>query len=563
MKAFLSGSKQWFLAAGVALLSMIAQQVQAQRRPVTYTKQLDGSSGQLAKDSSREVVDSIYVYPNSFPAVDNNNSTSIENMIMFYVDETSLRMPPDSFKVDLQVKIYFTNRAGVSDSTAVKTLTIEYNKTRPYNSKALYVFKDAPRVKVKVEKIIESYAPIANIMPLLKLENRMAIGRVFTMNCVNDAITGVTTNADSVASRGELIVSWPSRNAAQEYDLEWTFVDQTALDAGWYNLNGTLNADRLFKNNASRVTISGTRYKIPLLYEGDGKLFWRVRAAQTAIDGERKVTNWSSDHAATGGLGQYVFTGHERALNWQASTSFAEEGKRKSVVQYFDGNLRNRQTVTKDNVTDTTIVAETFYDKQGRGVIQVLPAPSLTTLIKYNPLYNQGYINNNGTYTTVEYHQGIYDTLKNAKDYCEDHAPPMSTASGSSKYYSPQNQNKNELIHRYIPDAEMYPFTEVKYTQDNTGRITSQGGVGPTFQLNSGHETRYYYGAPDQKELDALFWHRSRLCIALPEKHGARCQRAIQRVVCGHAGAHCCYSACRSPARFAGYACLLRQCDNR
>ncbi|MGN6490522.1 MAG: hypothetical protein ACTHLE_00895, partial [Agriterribacter sp.] len=503
MKLFSSGSKKWFITAGVALLLTVMQQAQAQRRPITYTQYLSGVEGSLAKDSSRTITDSVYLYPLQFPDVD--TTSAISNMVVFYVDETSLRMPPDSFKVDLEVKIYFTNRAGVSDSTALKTLTIEYNKTRPYNSKALYIFKDAPRVQVKVSNIVASYAPIGNILPMLKMENRMAIGRIFSMDCEQDAITTVSTNTDFIATNGELQVSWPSLNAAQEYDLEWTFVDQTALDAGWYNVGGTLDPNLLFRNNATRVTILKSFYLIPLLYEGDGKLFYRVRAAQTTIDGERKVTDWSSDHAGTGGLGEYTFTGHEPALNWQASTSFAEEGKRKSVVQYFDGTLRNRQTVTKDNVTDTTIVAETFYDKQGRSVVQVLPAPSLTTLIKYNPLFNQGYIYNGSSYTTEEYHQGQYDSLKSAADYCEDHAPPLSTASGSSKYYSPQNQNKNELIHRYIPDAEMYPFTEVKYTQDNTGRIASQGGVGPVFQLNSGHETKYYYGTPSQQELDALF----------------------------------------------------------
>lgn len=53
-------------------------------------------------------------------------------------------------------------------------------------------------------------------------------------------------------------------------------------------------------------------------------------------------------------------------LNWQSSVSFVEEGKRKAAVQYYDGSLENRQTVTKDNTTKTTIVAENFYDNQDR-----------------------------------------------------------------------------------------------------------------------------------------------------------------------------------------------------
>ena len=41
--------------------------------------------------------------------------------------------------------------------------------------------------------------------------------------------------------------------------------------------------------------------------------------------------------------------------------------------------------------------------------------------------------------------------------------------------------------------------------QDNTNRIAAQSGVGPDHRLNSGHETKYYYGGADQTELDALF----------------------------------------------------------
>ncbi|MBS1563114.1 MAG: hypothetical protein JST39_01945, partial [Bacteroidetes bacterium] len=71
--------------------------------------------------------------------------------------------------------------------------------------------------------------------------------------------------------------------------------------------------------------------------------------------------------------------------------------------------------------------------------------------------------------------------------------------------YSPNNPLKDSGFHRFIPDAGGYPFTETEYTQDNTGRISRQSGVGTLHRLGSGHETKYYYGTPDQSELDALF----------------------------------------------------------
>src|SRR6185312_3255899 len=199
-----------------------------------------------------------------------------------------------------------------------------------------------------------------------------------------------------------------------------------------------------------------------------------------------------------GGLGRFDFTGHGRNLNWQASTSFAEEGKRKSVVQYFDGSLRSRQTVTKDNTTNTTVVAETFYDKQGRPAIQVLPSPTLSTIINYTPMFNVGI---NG----AEYDKGIYDTILNSSDYCSAVIPSMDTSSGASQYYSGANPLVNEGYNQFIPDAHGYPFAQTQYTQDNTGRIYRQGGVDNTFQIGNAHATKYYYGTPEQSDLDALF----------------------------------------------------------
>src|SRR5690606_35575149 len=114
----------------------------------------------------------------------------------------------------------------------------------------------------------------------------------------------------------------------------WTYIDKSALDNGNYNdAGGQLNPVQIFKNNASRVTTADDTLMIPLLYDGEGSLFYRVRGVQENPDGELITTLWSSQFS--GGLGSYDFTGHERRLNWQANTSFAEEAKRKSVIQYF------------------------------------------------------------------------------------------------------------------------------------------------------------------------------------------------------------------------------------
>jgi YD repeat-containing protein len=434
------------------------------------------------------------------------------SVVTLRVNEQSNRKRPDSFIATVTVNVVFVKRTAgvnVTDSFTNRILTVSYNRLRKDTAKSFFSIEGAQKVTVRITNVTALYRPVDSIRRYLELENELAIERNFVMDCANDAIQTLTQDASTVATNGELTVGWPPSSvtaAAEEFDLEWTYLDSSALADGLYNTAGVLDPKLIFKNNATRVTISngGTNsYRIPLLYDGTGSLFYRVRGSQTGGDGELKTTQWSSDF--TTGLGRYNFTGHERQLNWQATTTFAEEGKRKSVVQYFDGSLRGRQTVTKDNSTNKTVVAESFYDKQGRPVIQVLPAPTLSSIIKYTPLFNrQGTVG-----SPIEYDKNEYDTLINPYDCCSVSANTLSNTSGASKYYSANNDSVGFGFNKFIPEANGYVFTETRYTQDNTGRVDKQGGVGKEYRvaagLDSSHATRYYYGAPEQTELDALF----------------------------------------------------------
>jgi RHS repeat-associated protein len=83
-------------------------------------------------------------------------------------------------------------------------------------------------------------------------------------------------------------------------------------------------------------------------------------------------------------------------------------------------------------------------------------------------------------------------------------AAPMSATSGTGKYYSPSNDI--EQVHQgEIPDAEGYPFTQVEYTPDNTGRVKRQGSAGKTMQIGGGNEITNYYSVPTSGELRRLF----------------------------------------------------------
>jgi RHS repeat-associated protein len=466
---------------------LIAAAAQAQTIK-TVKEFLDGKKGQVAKDSFVTVKDDIYFDGSKINSLD--TPYSVKNIITFKINEYAGVQLPPVFTAQVSIRIIYTRPDYQTDSVD-RTLAINYVDTSAYTSRSSFVFSNAHMVTVKVLNLTTGGS--TDIRPVLQLDNEMQVSPVYKLSCTNDAVKAFSLiQPVSPNNADELRVVWNGVSGADVYDLEWTFIDSSALKAGRY---GTPPDPKLiFKNNASRVTVDSNKYNIPLLYDGKGILYFRVRAVQERANNVRIETNWSSDF---GGLGIYAFDGHQDSLNWQATTSFAEEGKRKSVVQYYDGSLRGRQTVTKDNSTKTTIVGETFYDYQGRPAVQVLPSPTLNSIIKYSPGFNKG-IN------SPEYDKGQYDSLPTPAAFLTAAAKPMSDKDGANQYYSSGNPDTSG-INKFIPEAEGYAFTETVYTQDNTGRISRQSGVGPVFRIGSNHETEYYYGSPGDGDLDALF----------------------------------------------------------
>lgn len=209
-------------------------------------------------------------------------------------------------------------------------------------------------------------------------------------------------------------------------------------------------------------------------------------------------------------------------INWQVSSTFSEDGKRSDIVNYFDGTFRSRQTVTGVNLEKQELISipfssnlsclpgsdkiheviagETIYDFQGRPTVNILPTPTNSFKIEYLPLLNR-LENTNKSYNWQDFDKPGYNCLLSKK---LDAGIYTNGIMGSSGYYSPNNPNKLGF-NAFIPDAGGYPFTQVSYLQDNTSRISTQSGVGKTFKLGNGKETRYFYATPNAKELYKMF----------------------------------------------------------
>ncbi len=456
----------------------------------TMLSKLEGKKNQLAHDSATTL--DIHTQL-SFSNVATVNR--VQNVITLKFDEDTTIFFTGPFSVTVTYSLYFEDKNAVQDSLLNQSLTVTYDTAGTYRSRRSFTFQGGYKVKIKILSVSSTAG--AYVLPALLLTNEINANVDYAFNCKRYAVCPVAFNS-SLSQADELYVSWAAQIGADEYDLEWAYVDSTATGNYWDFVHSIYDPSLIFTNSGTRVTISGTtNYKVPLLYDVSGLLFFRVRAVQNESNGTRVEGAWSSDTAT--GLGRYSFYGHERNLNWQATTSYAEDGKRKSVVQYFDGSLRSRQTVTKDNSTGTTVLAESLYDYQGRAVIQVLPAPTLSTIIQYTRNFNRNISN-------AEYDKSLYDSLPPSGAYCGLAAAAMGVdSSGAAQYYSQKNPLATTNFHQFIPDASGYPFVETQYTQDNTGRIESQSNVGPDHKIGGAHATKYFYGTPSQKELDGLF----------------------------------------------------------
>lgn len=414
---------------------------------------------------------------------------------------------------------------GASIITTVDNVTLDLDvKASGSKSKAFWIKKDAHQMSVKVITLTG--------VPTSGWDNLTLTTAIITSAYDDLALTPNFTNfKHTYNSDGTLNIVWDKITGAERYELEWTYVsgmDRTTLMANTPESDTTFQSStevdilsNTFKNNSSRVSLTGNSFSIPMVYE-KGYIVYRLRAVSKRYAGTSLVeykSDWSNNDLTDTKLASWktgtdnhfhFYNGIDRLKNWQSSISFAEEGKTKTVVTYHDGSMRNRQAVTKINSDNRAIVGETLYDYAGRPLIQLLPVPTNNTSLAYYPNFNVT------TSNTSYIKKDDYVLMSSGTNTCSSLSPEFSPQTGAANYYSPSNSfdilnpgetpTTGKIINRnLIPQAEGYPYTQTSYTPDNTGKIQEQSGVGKNHTIGSGHGTQYLYSTPEQKELSRLF----------------------------------------------------------
>lgn len=425
------------------------------------------------------------------------SSKAIKNIITLGIKEETPLVIPADFTAVVKVKIEYGPNASSVNTINSQTLTVSYTKAEgvKYNARNYFHFDGAAYVNITLVEVPTTLVGTIDIRNLLYVENEMRVTRYYKMSTNLNILKPATfTHTAPAAGADEMAVSWTwqSGTGHNANQLEWSWVEDELISN--YQVGGTLDSNLLFKLSATRIDLPYDRnnYKIPLLYGGKGKLFFRVRPVNLRNSGTRTDGPWSY-------VRFQAFNGHDSTLNWQSTITYAEEGKRKAIMQYYDGSLRGRQTVTKDNVTNTVISGETFFDGQGRPAVQVLPVPGVSTTIKYTNDLNFF----KGQLSIDEDPAKFFDLQPIATP--NSFTTPMDTTRGAAKYYSALNPEINTGSNVTIPKAEGFPYSYTRYTPDGTGRLMAQSGVGAAFQMGKGHETKYYYGSASQEMLDGLF----------------------------------------------------------
>lgn len=523
-----------FQHTGLFLLLLLIGNLTSFAGVEPYQNQL---RGKIKKGDSLIVKDEKFRNPLfDWDEITNKKVKNYISLEMIYDSAGAFTRP---FSCELKLKVEYFSQPDQAEPVTINEvkLKVSYDTVTglAYKGKDVFDFANGYYVKVSVTDIVSQEFG-DELPPIFQLVSRIVIERKYRphpemrvqFNGTMEQGSGTGNNdgplqlqmvsPDPTSNLDQYLkLTWVDVYGAEEYDLEWAVFDKgTEKEALLQriladDMSVTLSElNSLFENNSTRVTKESNTHDITMVYDADYILV-RMRQVEYNDDGIRIEYAWDYKRESETKWAIWEINRHETNLNWQYSATFAEEGKRKEVVSYFDGTARSRQAVTMNNEDRVAVVQETIYDEFGRQAASIMPATTLSEVFKYYKNFNVAKLSTDPVNIPYDYrHLRGNGTTPGS---CEPLPQPLEEVSGASKYYSPSNEfanstdpkYANNYFHKYVPQAFGYPISVTKYVPDNTGRIRTQGGVGQEFQPNGTHATRYFYGKPDSWELDRIF----------------------------------------------------------
>ena len=391
---------------------------------------------------------------------------------------------------------------------SLKILQFNKNNYAPYN---LYDL-DSASLTVNLNQLTDLDTNLAKNIYLELIVER---GRYFTGS--NDTIIPkiITPNVNNELKKNEAAIIWEHAPQPSIYEIEWVHVPHPEP------LN-QFNFAYDFKENAVRVRTDKNFVPLSLIHD-PGYIVVRGRVLRPLINHEESalLNQYSYTHWSIPDKNQYQDTVADYVIvidydsttsisktNWQYRSNYANQSKKKEVINFFDGTNRSRQkttllndfktstiidTNTSIDIGTTVIAGETYYDFSGKPVIQVIPAPIQdATEVGFQESINQF---------------GSSKLLKGDYDGIGFYNKPQlnSLSNGAAQYYSTDNPDYNTSPSKYLPKANGYPYSRIEYMKDGSGRLKTEYGVGQEMALDASKNNRYAYAKPTPSELQSLF----------------------------------------------------------
>ena len=204
--------------------------------------------------------------------------TRYKNTIELVLNNQSDLDEDAKVKVDANITYYLIDGTDLSESISLE-VDFKSGALQKSNISNIYAFTNAYRVVLTVTNVVLDGAPNFNSVALAtKVKNFIELVISFQEESYdridyNTVVSGLTHCKD--VDPDELIIKWNSEQYAEEYELEYTYVDDYTANYSTAIPPAYIKYD--FKNNSTRISLKDTYYRFPLLYE-KGWILYRVRA---------------------------------------------------------------------------------------------------------------------------------------------------------------------------------------------------------------------------------------------------------------------------------------------
>lgn len=415
-----------------------------------------------------------------------------------------------SFSLSVSYQVEFMAPSGTTTETGV--VNIEYNQSKPVYLSVNNYTSPAGKVRLTITDVCfrspgsGAYDCNTALPPAIPNDIQLELElntHYFTEmpSYMAAPFTGDATVMNITNQTQNFQIAWGYIPGAESYDLEWVFIDE----------HDNANFDA-YENSSSisNNPFTGIKYKAPVRINtsdqyyslentfNSGVLFFRVRGVGKFVnqtDGNyswQRTGPWS--YATENGAFTPILTNQfEMDKTWQIQKTYAEGGKNKKIISYYDETSRQRQILTNLSSDNTILVAETKYDYEGRPVVSMLPTPvPASNSLTFKPQFNVFASAN--TFSKEEFDKGASSVS-------------LASLSGAAKYYSPDMVSPvpYDVNQQYTPQSNGYVYSQITYMRDNTGRVERQSGVGELHKLYGGNDTKYYYAKANETELERLF----------------------------------------------------------